>query len=163
FEFVLPQTLVGTEQKSGDAQFSLDVTLADTAGQKQSKRLMRTVTANPIHIEVIPESQSLVQGQSNVLYLYTSYPDGRPALTRVVTGATHETVFIEPPKDGQTMLMEMIDLTKGTGTYEFDLPPDLFGTLELCAYRYDASGVAVRKSRALYVRPVRDLDIKATL
>src|SRR5262245_32409614 len=59
FEFVLPKSLVGREQDSGDARFTLQVTVTDTAGQKQTKTESRVVTHNPIKIEVIPEAGPL--------------------------------------------------------------------------------------------------------
>src|SRR5205807_1911087 len=78
-------------------------------------------------------------------------------------GAGAEPVFVDLLKDGQTILTQTIDMTKRPGTVEIDLPPDLFGTLEFCAYRFDAAGLAVRKTRALYVHPSRQLEVKTAL
>ena len=238
FTFSLPASLVGREQDSGDAAISVAVTVEDTAGQTQAKTLRRIVTGQPIRIEVIPESGTLVRGMSNTVYLFTSYPDGRPARTRIsisgvdqelvtgdlgvaslevtpaedrvawtirarddqglsgrkevtlqcgqaaedflvrtdkavydggetirilALGGGSQPVFIDAIKDGQTIVTDQLEMTQGRGQYEFDLPPELSGTIELCAYRYGVSGLPVRKSRVLYVRPAADLQVRTEL
>ena len=238
FSFRLPDRLVGREQDDGNARFMLVATVTDTAGQKYSKGTSRTVTANPIHLEIIPESGSLVQGVPNTIYVFTSYADGRPARTRLVvhghqeeietgkfgvasyeitpktdavgitvkatdaegrSGQKHarfvcgsfdgdflirpdkavysggetmkllalgggiEPVFVDFIKDGQTILTQQIEMDGHGGQYDFDLPPEIFGTIEICAYRFRGHGLAVRKSRTVYVRQARQLTVKATL
>ena len=64
FEFTVPQRLVGREQLSGDAAISIRAAVVDAAGQEASRTLSRVVTAEPIHVEVIPESAVLVKGCS---------------------------------------------------------------------------------------------------
>src|SRR5205823_4576892 len=49
------------------------------------------------------------------------------------------------------------------GRHQFDLPPELFGTIELCAYRIGQLGLPVRKTRTIYIRRVGQLHIRATL
>src|SRR5207248_7475312 len=90
-DFTLPASLVGREQDNGDARFALDVTVTDSARQKQSKSVARIVTSNPIHLEVIAENSRLVWGESNTIFVYASYGDGRPAHVRLaVTGLERE-------------------------------------------------------------------------
>ena len=238
FEFTVPQHLVGREQLSGDAAISIRATIVDAAGQEASRTLSRVVTAEPIHVEVIPESAVLVKGVPNVVYLFTSYPDGRPAQTRIsISGIPHELssnhlgvarveltpetdqvswtvrasdeqgkigrrevvltcgtagddflvrtdaavydggqtlhvlalgggnepVFLDFVKDGQTMLTDLVPMSNGRGHYDFDLPPELFGTIELSAYRYGTAGLPVRKTQVIYVRQPRALRIETTL
>ena len=238
FEFTVPEHLVGREQLSGDASLSIRAMVVDSAGQKMAKTLSRVVTAQPIHIEVVPESGTLVKGVANVVYLFTSYPDGRPAQTRIsisdvgdelasnrlgvarlkvtperdelawtiratdaegkigrrevtlacgkgdddflvrtdaavynggqtlhvlALGGGSEPVFLDLIKDGQTMLTDLIPMTDGRGEYDFDLPPELFGTIELSAYRYATAGVPVRKTQVIYVRPARAVKIETAL
>ncbi|MEE9602211.1 MAG: MG2 domain-containing protein, partial [Thermoguttaceae bacterium] len=69
FEFQLPEMLVGREQHEGDARVSIDVTVRDSAGQEQSTSVKRIVTAEPIHVEVIPEGGTLVRGLANNVYI----------------------------------------------------------------------------------------------
>lgn len=238
FTFRLPERLVGREQDDGNARFLLAATVIDTAGQRHSAGLSRVVTANPIRVEVLAEAGTLARGLSNTIYVVTSYPDGRPAPTRVVVqgqpaeietgtagvgsfeltptsdsieltvkatdadgrvGRRHvrltcgsaagdfllrpdravytggqtmhllalgggvEPVFVDVLKDGQTILTAQIEMQNGRGQQDLDLPPDLFGTLELCAYRLQSVGLAVRKLRAVYVEQAQQLAIRATL
>lgn len=239
FSFKVPDKLVGRPQASGDAEISLAATVTDSADQQQTRIVQRAVTTNPIRIEVITESGDLVQGVPNQLYLYTSYPDGRPAKTRVqvsgqekelttselgvasltlapeseeegltikatddkgLIGRKHvtlrwgqvaqdfvvrpdravynsgetikvnalaggkEPIFLDFIKDGQTMLTETLNIADGKKEFQFDLPPDLFGTLEMVAYRYQGQeSLPVRKLRVLYIRPSNQLTIKAGL
>jgi hypothetical protein len=236
FDFKLPQQLVGREQDSGDARFTLKATVTDTAKQEQSRSVSRIVTANPLRFEVIPENGILVPGVTNKIYVYVSYADGRPAKTRLsisgidkeistsalgvasfevksigqdidltikasddtghastrtvklrygdlssdwfllrtdkavydsgdtmtltALGRGREPVFVDLIKDGQTVLTKTIDLDREN---QFDLPVDLFGTLELCAYRFGSHGLAVRKTRVFYVRPASQLGIAVEL
>ena len=84
FTFSLPDHWVGREQEGGNARFLLAASVTDTAGQKASAGTSRTVTANPIRLEIIPESGTLVRDVANTIYVFTGYPDGRPAKTRVL-------------------------------------------------------------------------------
>ncbi|MHC4178703.1 MAG: anti-sigma factor family protein, partial [Planctomycetota bacterium] len=238
FEFNVPDSLVGREQDSGDARISLFVTVRDPAGQKQTREVSRVVTARAIRVEVIPETGRLVKGVPNTVYFFTSYPDGRPARTRialsgldrelstndlgvasveltpesdrlrlvvqatdddakvgrrevtlqcgqaagdflvrtdkavydggqtmqvVALGGGVEPVFIELVKDGQTMLCDAIEMADGRGQYQLDLPPELFGTFELVAYRYGEAGLPVGKSRVIYVRQAGAVQIETSL
>src|SRR5262249_31808399 len=72
-----------------------------------------------------------------------------------------EPIFVDFIKDGQTMLTEAIPMAKGKGTFSFDLPPDLSGTLEMVAYRLTAGSV-VRKSRAMYIHQAKQIGIAAS-
>jgi uncharacterized protein YfaS (alpha-2-macroglobulin family) len=70
-------------------------------------------------------------------------------------------VFVDFLKDGQTALTRIIDLEHGRGELALDLPLELSGTLQLCAYRFDRNGAAFRKTRALYVRPANQVHVTA--
>jgi uncharacterized protein YfaS (alpha-2-macroglobulin family) len=89
-DFTLPRELIGRPQDSGDARFSLTATVTDTAGQSYEKTLSRIVTAEPLHIEVIPENGTLVNDVVNRIYLFTSYADGRPAKVRVIVSGVEK-------------------------------------------------------------------------
>jgi hypothetical protein len=92
FEFVLPPSLVGRPQDSHDARFMLTATVRDPAGQKQSTTVSRIVTPQPIRIEVIPESGTLVPGLANTIYFLTTYADGRPAPARIAVSGFPEEI-----------------------------------------------------------------------
>ena len=86
---------------------------------------------------------------------------GGDTMQLTALGGGPSTVYVDLIKDGQTYRSEAIDMKDGRGAAEIDLPPDLFGTIELCAYRFDATGLPVRKSRVFYVRPARQLTVQA--
>jgi hypothetical protein len=70
-------------------------------------------------------------------------------------------VFVDLVKDGQTFQTEVLDVG-AAGGHAFGLPPDLFGTVRLVAYRFVGEGRLLRKTRVLYVRPRHELQIRAT-
>ena len=78
-------------------------------------------------------------------------------------GGGHQPVFVDILKGDQTLLSETIEMTEGRGTFAFDLPPDLFGTVRLCAYRLDTNGVMLSKTRVVYIRPAGQLKIASKL
>ncbi len=239
FSLQIPQSTIRPQQEGEDASIGVRATVVDSAGQTESRTISRVVSRNPLRIEVIPESGQLVPGISNVVYLMTTYADGRPAATRIVvsgfekevvtseagvgtleftpkesnraiswvvravdkqglsgrkdvmlpisiwsdnflvrtdravytggqtmhvaaTGRGDEPVFIDLLKDGQTVVTDAIAMPNGRGEYAFDLPPDLFGTVELCAYRFRREGRPLKKTRVLYVRQADRLQIRAT-
>ncbi len=90
FEFRLPNQLVGREQDSGAARFLVAVQVTDTAGQTATAGSSRVVTANPIHLEVIPECGRLVVGVPNRVYVVATYADGRPCEARLIIKGQEE-------------------------------------------------------------------------
>src|SRR5262249_22177322 len=88
---------------------------------------------------------------------------GGDTMQFTVLGGGDEPNFVDLLKDGQTLVTEAIPMAKGRGEQRIDLPPELFGTLELSAYRLSAKGVPIRKTRLLYVYPANQLKIATTL
>ena len=80
---------------------------------------------------------------------------GGDTMILTALGGGQDPVFVDVIKDGQTLLTETINLTNGRGEYHLDLPPELSGTVQLCAYRFDAGGVPVRKTRDFLHPPGR--------
>ncbi|MGB6045895.1 MAG: hypothetical protein WBF93_22260, partial [Pirellulales bacterium] len=74
-----------------------------------------------------------------------------------------EPVFVDFLKNDQTMVSQRIEMSAGNGQLAFDLPPDLFGTIRLVAYRFGPSGLAVSRERTIYVKQSRQLNIQTTL
>lgn len=247
FALQLPRTMPGWVQDPSHAQLFVDVGVTDSAEQTQSRTVPCVVAVEPLQIQFLPESGTLVPNVANIIYLYASYPDGRPAsgarisLTGVVNaeldrpevvtnqqgvatlqltpraanlslwifakgskgetsqrqvslaigqttqdfilrpdravydggqkqgmtlaalGGGSEPVFVDLIKNDQTMLTDVISMTDGRGTVTIDLPPELFGTLQLCAYRHDRLGLRVRKSRIIFVKPASHVGIRAEL
>lgn len=91
FSLPLPETLNGLPQTAGDAPITFTAVVKDTAGQSQTRAATVTVASRPIRIELAPEAGTLVRGVSNTVHVLTSYPDGRPAKTRLsIGGIDHE-------------------------------------------------------------------------
>ncbi len=70
-------------------------------------------------------------------------------------------IFIDLLKDGQTVFTESVPMSAGRGEHRFDLPPDLYGTLQLWVYRFAKDGPPIRKTRVLVVSPPEELRIAA--
>src|SRR5262249_47609184 len=82
FSLILPDSLEG-RQPQGDAEVVISALVQDTAGQQQTQAVSRVVSRQPIRIEIIPEAGRLIPNLSNTIYFLTTYPDGRPAETRI--------------------------------------------------------------------------------
>jgi anti-sigma factor RsiW len=68
------------------------------------------------------------------------------------------TIFLDVVRQGQTYLTATLERPE----FEWDIPGDLFGPLELHAYRILPSGEIVRDSRLVYVEPSADYTIRVT-
>ncbi len=90
------------------------------------------------------------------------YTGGETLLLTALGGGV-QPVWVDLLKDGQTMVSSQIEMRDGRGSLELDLPPELFGTLELVAYRFGAAGLPVRKTRTLLVQQARQIEIRATM
>ncbi len=91
---------------------------------------------------------------------------GGESVQLTALGAGSEPVFVDFIQDGKervTLLSATIPMSNGQGELTLDLPADVSGTLELCAYRIADSGKAMRKSRVVYIQPASDLKITANL
>ncbi len=87
--------------------------------------------------------------------------DGGATVQLTALGRGTEPVFVDVLKDDQTVLTETVEMKDGHGELDLDLPPELAGTLRLCAYRLAADGSLQRKARVLYVRPANRLRVRA--
>lgn len=90
------------------------------------------------------------------------YTGGETMQVTVIGGGV-DPVFLDFLKDGQVMLTQSVSIAGGRGQMQFDIPPDVFGTLELQAYRFDRIGVAGRRSRAVYIAQAKAVSIQAEL
>ena len=91
-----------------------------------------------------------------------TYTGGETLHLTALGKAGNEPVFIDLIKDSQTMLTHVLAMSNGKGEVQFDLPAELFGTIELYAYRYGADGLPIRKRRVLYVGQAQELHIDVT-
>lgn len=88
------------------------------------------------------------------------YKAGERVDLTIRSSAGLPTVYLDVIRSGQVLLTQWIDVKEGKGSLQLDLPPGIFGTLEIHAYQMLASGEMIRDSRVVYVNPVDDLKIK---
>jgi hypothetical protein len=88
---------------------------------------------------------------------------GGDTMHLVALGGGTEPIFVDLIKDGQTMLTETLPMHDGRGEAKIDLPPEVYGTMEVFAYRNTPDGFPVRKTRVLYIRPPGQIKIETTL
>jgi len=80
------------------------------------------------------------------------------ALTPVDTGS----IYLDIVKEGQTLSTRAAPVEAGRASFAIDLSPDLYGTLELHAYKVLLDGTIVRDSRLVVVDEPRDLAISVS-
>jgi 5-hydroxyisourate hydrolase-like protein (transthyretin family) len=89
------------------------------------------------------------------------YKGGDSLKVDILTSAGLPTTYLDVVKSGQTLLTKWLDVKDGKANYKLELPPGVFGTLEVHAYQQLASGEIIRDSRVVYVHPRDDLKIEA--
>jgi len=253
FSLDLPEYFAGSGLESGQTQFALEVTVVDQTDHAEQTSQVLPIAAQPLVIEAVAESGVLKPGVENIVYVLTSYPDGRPAPTRLeiridggepaelttgefgltefaftpqpggyhvlditvqdetglaarrqvdfqaeygddsvllradraayVVGETMNLVAFTPPlsppeggmkgresgdvyldivKAGQTLSTRSARVQDGRAEFAVDVSPDLYGTLELHAYKVLLDGTIVRDTRLVVVDAPNDLAIAVT-
>ena len=91
------------------------------------------------------------------------YKGGDTMKVDVLSSVGMKTVYLDVIRAGQTLLTKWVDIKDGKASYQLDLPPSVFGSLEVHAYQVMTTGEIVRDARVVYVQPAGDLkiDIKA--
>ncbi len=91
------------------------------------------------------------------------YAGGQSVAATILSGIPEATFFLDVIKEGQTVLTKTLDVRKGEGTLNLDLPAGLFGTLKLNAYTISPDGESVAQSRLIRVNQPDQLQIQAVL
>ncbi len=86
YEFTVPDYFVG-QLENNTASIDLDITVVDTANHAESVTESVTVAEQPLLVEAVPESGFLRPGLENIIYMQTSYPDGRAAQAELTVGS----------------------------------------------------------------------------
>ncbi len=242
FAFDLPDYFAGSGLESGQAQFALEVTVIDQANHAEQISQILPISAQPLIIEAVAESGQLKPGVENIVYILTSYPDGRPAPARLQIGvnggspteltsgefglaqftfvpqagsphqlnitASDETglsaarkidfqtegssdsvllradraayvvgetmnltaftpvgsgsIYLDIVKSGQMLSTRSAQVAGGKAEFAIDASPDLYGTLELHAYKVLLDGTIVRDTRVVVVDAPNDIAIGIT-
>lgn len=239
FGFDLPAYFAGSGLDSGQAQFALEVTVVDQTDHAEQVSQALPLAAQPLVIEAVAESGVLKPGVENIVYILTSYPDGRPApaalhirvnggeLTELASGefglaefaftpqpgsgyfldilaqdeaglearrqVTFEaergedsvllradraayvvgetmnlvaltpvesgSIYLDIVKGGQTISTRSAPVENGHAGFTVDVSADMYGTLELHAYKVLPEGSIVRDTRVVVVDAPNDLDV----
>lgn len=239
FGFDLPEYFAGSGLEVGQARFALEVTVVDQTEHAEQTSHVLPVAAQPLIVEAVAESGVLKPGVENVVYLLTSYPDGRPAPAQLkvvvdngspveltsgsyglaeftftpVSGGSHlltvtardetgawagrefsleaerggdsvllradraayvvgETmhlvaltpvgsgsVYLDIVKAGQTLSTRSLPVVEGKAEFAIDVSAEMYGTLELHAYKVLLDGTVVRDTRLVVVDAPNDLSI----
>ena len=242
FAFDLPTYFAGSALETGQAQFVLEVTVIDQTDHAEQTSHVLPVAAQPLIIEAVAESGVLKPGVENVVYVLTSYPDGRPALAELtirvdggtpaalssgqyglseftftpmagsppvldisardqagllarqqvtfeveqggdsvllradraayvigetmnlvaLTSVRYGDVYLDIVKGGQTLSTRSVQVKDGKAEFAVDVSPDLYGTLELHAYKVLLDGTIVRDTRVAVVDAPNDLAVAVT-
>src|SRR5204863_6783590 len=67
--------------------------------------------------------------------------------------------YVDIVRGGQIMLSQWAEVKDGQAQVSIDMPPTVFGSLEVHAYQMLTNGEIIRDSRVVYVQPKTDLKI----
>lgn len=110
FQITLPEIAVARPQDYGKARIRVIAEIEDSAGQKLVVAGSRIVTDQPILVDVIAESNELVAGVPNTLYISSVYADGRPAQTQVEI-ENRDDSFLDEPVQTNALGIAKIEVT----------------------------------------------------
>jgi 5-hydroxyisourate hydrolase-like protein (transthyretin family) len=88
-----------------------------------------------------------------------AYVVGEVLNLTVLTTFEAGSVYLDIVKDGQTLSTHSRPVQAGQAAFAIDVGPDLYGSLELHAYKVLRDGTLVRDTRVIVVDEPRDLDI----
>jgi hypothetical protein len=88
------------------------------------------------------------------------YAPGDSLNVDVRTSAGLPTVYLDIVRGGQILLSRWLTVKDGQAEHKLDLPPEIFGSLEVHAYQMLSTGEIIRDSRVVYVQPKNDLKVK---
>ncbi len=129
----------------GQGQSQVAVQARDETGASASRLFLFDAAAGADQVLLRADRAAYVVGETMEL----------TALTPVNSGS----IYLDIVKEGQTLSTRSTPVETGRADFAVDLSPDLYGTLELHAYKILADGTLVRDSRVIVVDEPRDLSI----
>jgi len=87
------------------------------------------------------------------------YQVGQTMQLSLLTSAARGSVFLDFIRDGQTLSTRSVAVENNQAQVSVDVTPDMFGTLELHAYKILRSGAIVRDTRLVVVDQPSDLTV----
>lgn len=148
FQFQLPAYFVGLPQNNEQAWLDLTAEVTDGGGQVEQKMSSLSIAQNELEISAIPEAGTMVPGVENLVYVLTSYPDGRPAVCRVfLDGKAYEcdaqgvsVIKVSPERAGRPMKLQALDSAGRKASLKFspettNAPPSLLVRTDKAVYQ----------------------------
>ena len=128
-----------------NAYIEMDIQARDTLGNTASRHF--TVSGEWFEDSLLlrPERAVYRVGDTMRLDFFTAQPRG--------------TVYLDIVRAGQTVSTRSLPVENGRAAAAIDLTPDLYGTLELHAYKVMQSGSITRDTRLVVVNNVDDLIV----
>jgi hypothetical protein len=123
----------------------LDIVARDEAGLEARRRVGFEAQGGSDSVLLRADRAAYVVGETMHLV----------ALTPVEYGA----VYLDIVKAGQTLSTRSAKVREGVAEFAVDVSADLYGTLELHAYKVLLDGTIVRDTRVVFVDAPNDLDI----
>ncbi len=124
---------------------SLSISAQDAQGSQASRDFFFGGEYQEESVLLRPDSPAYRVGDTMMLTILTSRPSGN--------------VYLDIIRDGQTVSTRAVPVSEGQAQVAVDVTPDLFGTLELHAYKILRSGMIVRDTRLVLVDEANDLDL----
>jgi uncharacterized protein YfaS (alpha-2-macroglobulin family) len=121
------------------------ITARDAAGNFGERWIYSEGEWQEEYVLLRPDRATYQVGDTMTLSMFTSQPSG--------------TVYLDIVREGQTVSTRAIDVEDGKAEVAVDLSPDLFGTLELHAYKFLSWGAITRDTRLVVVDQPSDLSI----
>ncbi|TET31272.1 MAG: hypothetical protein E3J72_22725 [Planctomycetota bacterium] len=125
------------------------VSVVDDKGCKAQRKLV--LSSKPFGEDIILRLDKAV------------YAAGDTLSADVLTTAVKGLVYLDITRGRQTVLTKTVEIANGKGHLDFNVTADIFGSLEVHAYRVTPSGQMMRDTRVIYVHPARNLGIKIDL
>src|SRR5579875_1733181 len=121
FRYRLPEALVGQPMAQGNALVNFNVKVKDTAEQEQEAAVSVPVSSQPLHITIVPESETLLPNMPNRVYVAVTTPDGQP----VPNAQVHFQIVTNPsiPNRNTNLSLQCVTNALGVGEIEF-VPKD---------------------------------------
>ncbi len=132
----------------GQGSTSLFVQARDEGGFSASRTFQFQPEGGTDHVLLRADRAAYVVGETMNL----------TALTPVNSGS----IYLDMVKEGQTISTRSARVQAGRADFAIDLSPDMYGALELHAYKVLLDGSIVRDTRLVVVDEPRDLDIAIT-
>ncbi|MEW6238167.1 MAG: alpha-2-macroglobulin family protein [Candidatus Omnitrophota bacterium] len=123
YSFTIPERLVGQPLFKGNTIIQMDVRVRDSADHEEQKIETFHVAVEPLQIEAIPESGTLVDGVMNEVFLVASRPDGSVAKPTLTVQSRYLQSGVKVDCDDNGIASIILTPTPGENVYRPELPP----------------------------------------